>query len=432
MFGSFTVQKGSDNLGNPVYDRVPARYGDISRNAAHILKNNSENKISSVPMISCYVSGMEMTPDLRKFPQFEENVNIIEKKFDDVTQTYLDEAGQSYTVTRYMPVPYKLTMSVDIWTSNTNQKLQLLEQILVLFNPTINLHTNQNPIDWTALTYCELTNISWSSRSLPSGADDVIDIATLTFEMPILINPPVKQQRLMTIQTILTRIATSDSDSLETWNIDDLSVDWGGYTVTTLENYKIKFEDNTALLLLKSGDDQGGDGSVLKWQDVLDNYGEIRPTVSQLRLRKGSDVTDPDNDIIGKISVDPLNPQILLVDVDSDTLPADTLPAISAIVDPLQMGPGINGLPVAAIGQRYLVVADVPSGAAWGTISAVEDDIIEFDGSDWIVSFDSTNATADIEFMTNNATSDQFQWIDGNWQSSMEATYNAGWWRIYL
>jgi hypothetical protein len=432
MFGSFTVQKGFDNLGNPIYSQVPARYGDMSRQAGHILQQNSENTINAVPFISCYVANMEMAHDLRKYPHFEEKINIIEKKFSEETQTYSDEAGQSYTVTRHMPVPYKLTLTVDIWTSNTAQKLQILEQILVLFNPTINLHTNQNALDWTSLTYCELTNISWSGRSLPSGTDSVIDIATLTFQMPILINPPVKQQRMSIINTILTRISTITDDNLDNWSITDPNNEWSDYKVITLENYKLKFENNNALLLNKAGSDNGGDGSVLSWIDVLDNYGEVRPGISQLRLRYNDDITDPSSDVIGTINIDPINSQILNVEIDIDTLPANTLPAINAVIDPFTTGPGINGLPVAILGQRYLVLNDVPTGGVWGNITATENDIIEFNGSSWVLSFDSSSALAATEYATNLMSTEQFQWSNGVWQSSIEAIYSAGWWRIYL
>ena len=41
-----------------------------------------------------------------------------------------------------MPVPYLLNMQVDVWTSNTDQKLQLMEQILVLFNPALEIQHN--------------------------------------------------------------------------------------------------------------------------------------------------------------------------------------------------------------------------------------------------------------------------------------------------
>lgn len=431
IFGAFTVQKGFDEQGNPVYSQVPARYGDMSRQAGHILKDNSENSLNAVPFISCYVNSLEMKPDLRRYPQFQETLQVIEKQFDEDTHEYVSEPGQSYDVTRYQPVPYMLTMNVDIWTSNTDQKLQLLEQILVLFNPGINLHTNNNPLDWTSLAYCELTSTNWSSRSLPSGADTTIDIATLQFEVPIFINPPVTVRRMNIIQTILTQIHTLNLEEFEEWSIDSVTAD-SSYVITTLEDYWIRFENGQAMLLASGGDDQGGLGATLNWnEDVFEAYGEVRPGISQIRLRQGGDVTDPSNDVIGTISYNPGNPQLLDVTIDTDTLPTDTQADVDDIVNPQNRYPGDGTLPAAALGQRYLVLDEVPTSGVWGTVVAEENDIIEYNGADWVVSFDAS-ANSGPDYVTDTDSGDQYEWNGEYWQNSFEGTYREGWWRLYI
>lgn len=433
MFGAFTVQKGFDEQGNPVYEQVPARYGDLSRNAGHILKENSENMLNTVPFISCYVNGLDMNPNLRRYPQFQETLQVIEEEFDEDAHRYIEGSpGQGYNVTRHQPVPYTLTMTVDIWTSNTDQKLQLLEQILVLFNPGVNLHTNQNPLDWTSLTYVELTNTNWSSRSLPSGADDVIDITTLTFEMPIFINPPARVQRMNIIQTILTQVHTLNLEDFDSWTITTDTGTDSDFVITTLEDYWIRFEDGVVTLLDSTGTDQGLDGSGLNWErDVFANYGELRPGISQIRLRQGDDVTDPANDVIGTLQPDPLNDQRLLVTIDTDTLATNTQGTVNAIVNPQANYPGDGTLPAAVSGQRYLVLDEVPGGGLWGTVTADANDIISYNGSDWVVDFDAS-ANSGPDYVTNLATNDQFEWTGEFWQNSYEGTYREGWWRLYV
>ena len=431
IFSAFTVQKGFDTQGNPIYERVPARYGDMSRQSGHILKDNSENTLNAVPFISCYVNNLEMNPDLRRYPQFEETLQVIENKFDEVSHQYVDEPGQSYDVTRYQPVPYMLTMNVDIWTSNTEQKLQLLEQILVLFNPSINLHTNQNTLDWTSLAYCEMTGTNWSSRSLPTGTDTVIDIATLTFEIPIFINPPVKVQRMNIIQTILTQVHTLDLVDFASWDVFTDSGANASFVVTTLEDYWIRYENGSALLLARGGDDNGGNGSVLNWkEDVFSAYGELNPGISQLRLRQGGDITDPANDVIGTIDYDPINPQRLIVTIDTDTLPSNTVGTVDAIINPQVVYPG-SGLPAALLNQRYLILDEIPSGGLWGSLVANPNDIIRYNGAEWVVDFVATTSTGP-EYVTNLATGDQFEWTGEYWQNSYEGTYREGWWRLYI
>jgi hypothetical protein len=114
---------------------VPVNYGDITRQVAAIVKDNSENKLSSVPKISCYLTGLEMDTTRLGDPTFISKVNIRERSWTaaDGTIEYGNSQGGGYTVERLMPTPFKLTMKADIWTSNTDQKLQLMEQILVLF-----------------------------------------------------------------------------------------------------------------------------------------------------------------------------------------------------------------------------------------------------------------------------------------------------------
>jgi hypothetical protein len=114
--------------------------------------------------------------------------------------------GDVFTVERLMPVPYKLTLNLDIWTSNTEQKLQLLEQLTILFNPALEIQSTDNYIDWTSITYVLLTNVNWSSRTVPMGTDNPIDVATLTFELPIFISAPALVKKLGVVQKIIASI----------------------------------------------------------------------------------------------------------------------------------------------------------------------------------------------------------------------------------
>ena len=152
IFAGFQVAMHVDEAGEIVYQTVPVRYGDVSRMAAHIVRENSENMLQTTPFISCHVTGLEVAPQMRTFSQYEETVPVYEKKYNEPTNSYENEVGNAYSIQRHQPVPYTLNMQVDLWTSNTEQKLQLLEQILVLFNPTLNIHTSNNPVSYTHLT----------------------------------------------------------------------------------------------------------------------------------------------------------------------------------------------------------------------------------------------------------------------------------------
>ena len=77
-------------------------------------------------------------------------------------EEYLNMQGKNYTVERLMPTPYNLSINADIWSTNTDQKLQILEQILMLFNPSLEIQTTDNFVDWTSLSVVNLENITFS------------------------------------------------------------------------------------------------------------------------------------------------------------------------------------------------------------------------------------------------------------------------------
>lgn len=238
-FSNFYVETGNGGPNNtPERIRVPCRYGDSTRIAASIVRGNSENKILSVPFISCWVNSLGMAADRRQDPQLVDPAYVNERLYDEETQSYTDQIGNRYSIERYMPVPYTLTMTVDIWTNNTSIKEQLLEQILVLYNPAIDIQTSVNPIDWTVLSYIEMMdNISWSSRSIPVGTDNPIDVATLQFKVPIWINPPAKVKKQAIIEQIVTNIVQG--------SYDQRTMEWTEYeflarNITTPGNSSIK------------------------------------------------------------------------------------------------------------------------------------------------------------------------------------------------
>jgi hypothetical protein len=107
------------------------------------------------------------------------------------------------------------------------------------------------------------------------------------------------------------------------------------------------------------------------------------------------------------------------------------LTPVTRIVNPDDASPG-DGLPFAAVGQRYLITAETPQGENyWGNanIIASPNDIIEYTGS-WEVAFDSS-VSGQAEVVTNNYTNKQLKWDGEKWLSAYEGVYNGGFWRLY-
>ena len=437
IFAGFQVAMHVNEEGEIVYQTVPVRYGDVSRMAAHIVRENSENMLQTTPFISCHVTGLEPAPNMRTFPQYEETVPVYEKKYNEETNSYENEVGQQYSIKRHQPVPYQLTMQVDMWTSNTEQKLQLLEQILVLFNPTLNIHTNNNAMDWSTLSYVELIATTWSMRAIPSGIDDIIDISTMTFTLPVLINPPAKVVKNTVIHTIIDNIEDVTDEGLESLRAgENYTPLFTSYKIVTLEQYKMKFNiDNsgnaTAQLLNQNGSNLDDNSVALNWANVLKPFGVVRDDVSQLRLKQTADPADTTNDIVGNIKINTTNANLLDIILDSSPGPSNTQGVVDAVIDPQINSPGDGTLTAAATGDRYLLTKDIAFGIGWGGSAGKENDIIQYNGSSWDIVFDASSTT-DVQYITNTTTQDSLKWTGSKWVNTFEGTYNPGFWRIYL
>ena len=441
IFSNFQVEFGREADGSHTLLRVPVKYGDPSRMAAAIIKENSENKLSSVPTMAVYVTDLEYERDRVQNPNFVDKLNIRQRKVNQTTGEVSKFQGNALTIERLMPVPYKLKVNLDIWTSNTKQKLQLLEQILVLFNPELEIQSTDNYLDWTSLSYLHLENVNWSSRTVPVGGEDQIDIATLSFYAPIWLSAPAKVKKLGVIQSIITSFYDANGNFNE-GVIDALNIINDRRYITPM-GYNLLLLNGVATLLPPNYPVDRGTGSTdvpvnnndpILWGPLLNQYGELINGVSEIRLKKDN----PDNltEVIGTLVLDTADPSKMHFTVDTDTIPGNTLVAVNAIIDPMKVRPG-NGLPAAANGQRYLLVEDIsPGSSAWASTTNVDffantNDIIQYNGTAWVKVWDSKNISTP-EYFTNIRTGIQYKWTGTQWQKSFEGLYPAGTWSIVL
>ena len=425
--------------------QIPVMYGDPSRQAASLLKKNSENTMPSAPFIACYIKSVEYEQSRLQDPTFVSKVQIREREFDEENGRYLETQGLGYTVERIMPAPYKLTFSADIWTTNADQKLQIFEQLAYLFNPSLELQTTDNYVDWTSLTVLQLKSTNWSSRQIPQGANQDIDILNLTFETPIWITPPAKVKRMGVITKIIANAFTNPQGTIVS-EYDNPNSFYSGLgdpvakVVVTPGDFELLVLDNVASLLKNNiataADDVTMPGNTVNWRTMLDLYpGQFRANLSQIRLLK------PDNtEVVAYISLDPFDERRMLLNIDPDTIPTNTVigsrGTIDAIVNPDTFNPGS---PIA--GTRYLILENINSNSTDGPtawlqgngdgFAATANDIIEWNGSVWNIVFNSLEVT-ELTYITNIYTGIQYKWDGGSWAKSFEGIYDKAAWRIVL
>lgn len=438
IFSNFQVEYGKDADSNNILQSVPIKYGDPSRQAIIAAQNNSASTLPSSPSMAFYISALEYERSRMQEPYHVNKIQVRQRKYDESTQEYEVTQGNAFTIERLMPVPYNMSINLDIWTSNTNQKLQLFEQIATLFNPAMEIQSTDNFIDWTSLSTVELTRTNWSNRTIPMGTDESIDIMSMTFLVPIWLSPPAKVKKLGVVNKVIASVYDSQGDIRNALFDEDLLM--GTRQKFTPFDYQILLLDNQVQILNNnepdldrdSLDTEGRDNSTAFWKPVIEQFGELRSGISQLRIDNPLDGTE----IIGTVAFHPTDDRFLLFTPDGDTLPENTLDPVDSVIAPTRSGPS-DGLPAAATGQRYLITEAIGSddnsdpSEAWGGIVANENDIIEFNGSDWIVAFDSQNSS-DAEVVTNITTSIQYKWTGETWLKSYQGLYAGGEWNIVL
>ncbi|CAB4129486.1 Myoviridae tail sheath stabiliser [uncultured Caudovirales phage] len=430
VMGNFQVEFNTN--GTSTLQQVPIKYGDSSRQASHIMRNASENTIMGVvPMMSYYISGLDYDRSRIQEPSFVSNISVRQREYNHTTKTYGAGEGDAFTVERLMPVPYKLTIKLDIWTSNLNQKLQLLEQIGVLFNPSLEIQNTDNFIDWTSLSVVELTGTTFTSRVIPVGTEDQIDISTMTFELPVWLSAPAKIKKLGIVEKLVNSIYNDKGDlDAALFNQDFLN---GTRKTYVPMDFGVVLIDNQLQLIKQLG----SPGAIpYSWAELLKCYDPIVPGISQIQLANPATGVSA----VGTITLNPTDASMLVFSIDIDSIPVNTLPPFNAIIDPLVSGPGVK-LPAASEGVRYLLLSSIGNAKnssgpnAWKSetgadLIASKYDIIEYRNKQWVVAFRSSVEKA--AHVTNLTTGVQYAWDGVEWRKSYMGEYGAGTWMLVI
>jgi hypothetical protein len=449
IFADMKIRLGPDANGLYQIQQIPILYGDPSIMVSQLIQGASQNTLLPNPMMSAWIENIKIVPERRYAPQYVGKVSTIEREFNPVSQTYGEGPGIRQDIERYMPPPYDFYFRLDIWTSNTTTKLQILEQILMIFNPSLQLQQNSNQLDWTSIFECWLEDIVWTNRqidSLQTGDADIRDVMSLKFKIQGFINPPAKLKRSGLIEEIVTNVFNvADVASIEQ-KVDGVYDPFSAVAgipsqiITTLGNYKIsvaKGATNDIITLLNA---YGAPDPNITWANLFEQYGSVIPDITRIILKLNPDIENNSEDIIGTIAPDPAAPNLLYYTPDLDTLPGNTLLPITAIIDPTEVFPG-NGLPVASAGQRYLLtsidsVGEEPAippnvvGSPWGQfLVAYPNDIIEYNGSSWVVVFDSRNSTGK-NYVVNNENGIQYTFDGKEWTYTYYGIYSPGYWIV--
>jgi hypothetical protein len=148
-------------------------------------------------------------------------------------------------------------------------------------------------------------------------------------------------------------------------------------------------------------------------------------------------------EITGTFAINPADPKVLVVTLDADTVPGNTLAPVNRIVDPYNFNPikfYNNNIPA---NTRLLLLDNIDEpeidrvGAddAWINLdpeytSIKASSIIEWNGTYWEVVFDPEENLNSLEYVQNLTSMVQYRWDAGQWLKSFEGEYKVGYWRL--
>jgi hypothetical protein len=217
IFAGLKVMTGKGESGEPEFMSVPITIGSKDRVVAAIQAGNTQNKPFSLPIMAAYMTNISLAPTRK-------GIGVVDKRvFLPAGGIYPDDLK---TVTRVMPIPYLMSAQVSIYASNTDQMMQILEQLLVLFDPVLQIQTSDSAFDWTKITTVELTAVT-NEENYPSGLDKRIIQWSLEFEIPIYISMPADIRDEM-VRRIIVQLGDLDGFNLNEFDDEGNLVPFAG------------------------------------------------------------------------------------------------------------------------------------------------------------------------------------------------------------
>lgn len=180
---------------------VPIHYGQEDRVVAAILTENTQNKLLRLPAMSAYMRGLSIAENYLAGTQTEKRQSYLE-----MGGLIPEDIKVNYTRRGF---PFRAEMEVGIYASNTDQHFQILEQILTIFDPIVQIQRTDAPFDAGKLTSVELKGISLDTN-YPISTDRRIIQSTLTFDMVWYLLTPIDVRKNI-VEKIFLRVGAVDN-----------------------------------------------------------------------------------------------------------------------------------------------------------------------------------------------------------------------------
>ena len=197
LFYGLKVRGGFVDGEEPELIEVPIFHSSLDRAAMRCVAGgeDADTTSMSVPLISWRLTNIEHDADRRKPPvQDRRTYLLVEDVLEDdgTLKSTTDQQNAIKVKARHMPIPWTLQLELGILAENFEQHLQMLEQIMMVFGPNLDISSNDGPWDWTSLTSVFLRDLAITDI-FPGGTEQSFIGSTFQFEIPIWISGPMRQ-----------------------------------------------------------------------------------------------------------------------------------------------------------------------------------------------------------------------------------------------
>lgn len=222
IFSGLKVSTGKNDYNSQTnLVAVPIVYGSRDRVVSYIFQDQTQNKMLRLPTMAAQMTSIRLMKD-RLAGQNQVRKEVKVKRGGSIPEDLVQHS-------MLKPVPYEVTMELSINTSNTDNQLQMLEQILLLFNPSLQIQVSDAFGDQSAVMEVELQDIGLE-ENYPAGQDARIISSALTFTYVLYLSSPVDLRNEI-IKQIQVRFGSIDEYGINTEgsNIDPFFInatDW--------------------------------------------------------------------------------------------------------------------------------------------------------------------------------------------------------------
>lgn len=194
VFSGFQVQDGVERNSELVTKRVPVVYGNMSRIVATILNKRDFLANNRIPMIAANMISLEPDPSNKRSPHHVDIRNV--------------KSPNGAVINQLSGPAFIMNMEISVYASSTTELFEIVEQILLIFNPRVAIQTSSDLYDSNYITDIALTGIQ-PEIQYPMGTEHPIVTMSIQFEVPIRLKYPRGFSDNI-IEQIIANVKTTD------------------------------------------------------------------------------------------------------------------------------------------------------------------------------------------------------------------------------